>query len=161
MPPPGNQSKFPKAAKIGCGILTALAILAAVAMCSAAIGSTAPPQPLPPTTYTPIPTPDPTPTAAYDVQPAPAAAAGPLTTFTDVETLAVGTDIEPGTYTTRGAPGGMLTANCYYEIHSQPEGTFDSLVKNGNIGEKARGRVTLKKGQYFSSMGGCEWTKAG
>jgi hypothetical protein len=34
-------------------------------------------------------------------------------------------------------------------------------VKNGNIGENSKGRVTLRKGQYFSSNGGCTWTKAG
>jgi hypothetical protein len=119
------------------------------------IASSPPPPPAPVAPYVPS---SATPVPAATLNAAPA---GPLTTFNDVETLAVGTDITPGTYTTNGAPGGMLTANCYYEIHSKPEGTFDDLVKNGNIGENARGRVTLKAGQYFSSMGGCEWTKAG
>jgi hypothetical protein len=84
-----------------------------------------------------------------------------MTSFQDVETLAVGTDIEPGQYTTDGAPGGFLQSNCYYEIHKSDAGTFTDLVKNGNIGENSKGRVTLRKGQYFSSNGGCTWTKAG
>jgi hypothetical protein len=84
-----------------------------------------------------------------------------MTTFQDVETLAVGTDIAPGSYTTNGAPGGLLRSNCYYEIHKQPSGSFSDLVKNGNVGEGAKGRVSLKPGQYFSSQGGCTWTKTG
>jgi hypothetical protein len=102
------------------------------------------------------------PAPAAEAEPAPAPAqSGPMTSFQDVETLAVGTDIEPGQYTTDGAPGGFLQSNCYYEIHKSDAGTFTDLVKYGNIGENSKGRVTLRKGQYFSSNGGCTWTKAG
>ncbi len=102
-----------------------------------------------------VPPATPTPTAAAQQQ------SGPMTTFDDVETLAVGEDIAPGQYVTSGAPGGFLQNNCYYEIHKRESGTFSDLIKNGNIGEGAKGRVSLKAGQYFSSHGGCTWTKSG
>lgn len=86
---------------------------------------------------------------------------GPLTEFTNVETLAVGTDIEPGVYSTDGPPEG-LWPNCYYAIYSDSSGEVTNVVKNGNVqGHGSKGRITLKAGRYIETNGGCTWTRTG
>jgi hypothetical protein len=118
--------------------LTILVAATAVA-CATPPGLTAPP---PATTVTNAPPP-----ATVDVQ----AADG---TITD-GTYLVGTDIPAGTWRTSG-PQPMDPPTCYWERASDATGTLESIIANGIPTGQAI--VTLKPGDYFTTMGCQPWT---
>ena len=84
------------------------------------------------------------------------AAAGPLTSFSS-GTWEVGTDIQPGKYKTPGPTGG---GSCYWARLKTTDGSFDSIITNGN--PEGPATVTISKNDAaFETSGGCTWTKAG
>lgn len=94
------------------------------------------------------------PTAA--AQQAPAKPAGPLTQFGD-GTYEVGVDVTPGRYKTPGSGGEGIWESCYWERAENDTGDFGSIISNENL--QGPGTVTLKKGEFFKTNGGCKWTK--
>lgn len=66
----------------------------------------------------------------------------------------VGTEFPAGTYRTAGARNSAVP-NCYWERLSNASGEFEAIITNGNTTGPVT--VTLKEGEYFSSMGCAYW----
>ena len=72
----------------------------------------------------------------------------------------VGTEIEPGTYTTTASGDGIVDS-CYWARLSGFTGEFDELIANDNISGGAQGRVEISDGDAgIKFTGDCIWTKA-
>jgi hypothetical protein len=69
----------------------------------------------------------------------------------------VGTDMQPGTYRTKGPAYG--TPGCYWERDKDSSGSFNSIIANDNL--TGSGLVTVAKGEIFKSQGCQTWTKTG
>jgi hypothetical protein len=69
----------------------------------------------------------------------------------------VGTDMQPGTYRTKGPADG--TPECYWERDKDSSGSFNSIIANDNLA--GSGLVTVAKGEIFKSQGCQTWTKTG
>ena len=81
---------------------------------------------------------------------------GPLTQFGD-GTYEVGVDVVAGRYKTPGSGGQGIWESCYWERAKSDSGDFGSIISNDNL--EGPGSVTLKKGEFFKTNGGCNWTK--
>lgn len=69
----------------------------------------------------------------------------------------VGTDIEPGTYSTDGPDENDLMPMCYYARLSGISGEFDDIIANNNI--EGPGSVQVSEGDVALELtGSCEWT---
>jgi hypothetical protein len=113
----------------------------------------------------PVTCPAPAPAASAPVIPAPAAnpapapvdavpavPAGPLSKFGS-GTYVVGEDIKPGTYKSNGESG-------YWARLSNTDGSFDSIIANGNVTGPAT--VTIKPtDKAFTTSGAIVWTRRG
>lgn len=93
---------------------------------------------------------------AQAAPPAPVAPAGPATSFSD-GTYHVGADIVPGRYKTPGPSVDAIVKDCYWERTRDDSGQFGAIISNGNA--VGPGYVTVKKGEFFQTSGGCTWTK--
>ena len=87
---------------------------------------------------------------------APAKPSGPLTQFGD-GTYEVGVDVAAGRYKTPGSGGQGIWEACYWERAKNDTGDLGSIISNENL--QGPGVVTLKKGEFFKTTGGCGWTK--
>lgn len=71
----------------------------------------------------------------------------------------VGTDIAPGKYKTTGPDPSSIIPSCYWARLKNTDGSFDSIITNGNT----RGPATLTVKATDAAVeltGGCVWTKA-
>jgi hypothetical protein len=70
----------------------------------------------------------------------------------------IGTEVEPGTYTTT-APEDSL--GCYWARLSGFSGEFDDIIANGNLDAGARGRVEVSDSDTGIEFSGtCTWTRS-
>lgn len=81
---------------------------------------------------------------------------GPPTTVGGDGEYLVGEEMRAGTYRT-GGPGDSF--GCYWERARNSSGEFDAIIANGNL--EGSGRVTVNKGEVFTSTGCQDWKKAG
>jgi hypothetical protein len=178
-PPPGPPVKkkgMSTAAIIAIvvGILVALCCVGGVAL--AAIGSRLPaPKPTPATVHvvpattaavvpssapatSAVPSPVVTTQAAPPPPPPPPPTpAGPATSFGDGVWL-VGSDIAPGQYRARVPEG----SHCYWEREKDTNGTFSSIIANGNADGGTQAVVTIGRSDAAFKSDGCgTWTKIG
>jgi hypothetical protein len=71
----------------------------------------------------------------------------------------VGTDIQPGTYQTKG-PASSAIPNCYWERDSSASGDLGSIIANDNTVGSAT--VTVQSTDKLFKTSGCQdWTKVG
>lgn len=76
---------------------------------------------------------------------------GPKTEFSD-GMYAVGTDIVAGSYRTTGSSDG-----CYWARERNDSGDSGSIIANDLF--NGPGSVTVKKGEFLKTNGGCTWKK--
>ena len=69
----------------------------------------------------------------------------------------VGTDIEPGTYSTDGPDQSDIVPTCYYARLSGLSGEFDDIIANNIL--EGPGTVQVSEGDVALELtGSCEWT---
>ncbi len=71
----------------------------------------------------------------------------------------MGTDIQPGTYQTKG-PSPSTVPLCYWERDSSASGELSSIIANGTTQGSATVTVAPTD-KLFKSQGCLEWTKVG
>ncbi|GJF06567.1 hypothetical protein [Pseudonocardia sp. D17] len=71
----------------------------------------------------------------------------------------VGTDIAPGKYKTTGPDPSSIIPSCYWARLKNTDGSFDSIITNGNT--RGPATLTVKASDAAVELtGGCVWTKA-
>ncbi|MFD9340227.1 hypothetical protein [Streptomyces sp. NPDC060049] len=78
---------------------------------------------------------------------------GPLTTV-GPGTYLVGEDMKAGTYKTAG-PSSSSIPNCYWSRNTNDSGEFNAIIANGT--PDGQSRVTVKKGEVFTTSGCTAW----
>lgn len=94
-------------------------------------------------------------TPAASVAPSQQQAAAPRTTFGG-GTWEVGVDIQPGKYKTTGPNSG---GSCYWARLKNTDGTFDSIISNGNTEGPTTVTIGAKDAAFQTTD--CTWTKVG